>query len=129
MDGRLDEALDGIVAACAATAAALDTDDLEAAGLGDQDLKAKLAGLALLIDELAAAVAAPAFAADAAVRAAVECSIATVTARLSGVLERHDAIARRLRDERDRTAAELDGVQSGRRAATHYLDTAASSTP
>jgi hypothetical protein len=125
MDSRLDEALDGIEAACAATAAALDTDDLEAAGIADLDLKAKLTGLALLIDDLAAAVAAPAFVADAAVRAAVESSVATVTTRLSGVLERHDALAQRLRDERDRVAGERGGLKTGRRAATHYLDTAA----
>jgi hypothetical protein len=129
MEGRLAEALDGIEAACAAAAAALDADELEIAGLCDLDLKAKLSQLALLIDELAAAVAAPAFVADAAVRAGVEGSIATVTARLSGVLERHDALARRLRDERDRAAEERGGVQTGRRAATHYLDTAASSEP
>ena len=115
MSGGLDEALDSIEAAFAAIEAALGADDLEAVGHGDRELNTRLALLAALLDEYREPAAAD--------------TLKGVAARLSRVLERHGELTRRLTGERDRTTDELGGLRSGRRAATHYLDTAASSTP
>jgi hypothetical protein len=105
---RLGQAVDGIEAACAELEAALLGDDLETAGLRDQQLNASIGRLAALLDESSAA----------------ECPLETAAARLSLALERHGALMRHLGGERDRTADELRKLRSGRRAATHYLDTA-----
>jgi len=115
MNGSLDEALDSIEAAFVAIEAALGADDLEAVGLGDRELKARLALLAALLDEYREPTAAG--------------TLEAVAARLSRVLERHGELTRHLNGERDRAADEIGGLRSGRRAATHYLDTAASSNP
>ena len=114
MNGGLDEALDSIEAAFAALEAALGADDLEAAGLGDRELHARLALLAALLVEDGEPAAAG--------------TLEGVAARLSRVLERHGELTRHLAGERNRAADELGGVRSGRRAAAHYFDPAASST-
>ena len=110
MNVSLDEALDSIEAAFAAIDAALGADDLEAVGLGDLNLNARLALLAALLDEYREPAAAG--------------SLEALAARLSRVLERHGELTRRLVGDRERTADELRGLRSGRRAATHYLETA-----
>lgn len=114
MNGSLDEALDSIEAAFVAIEAALGADDLEAVGHGDCELNARLKWLAALLDEYREPVAAG--------------TLEAVAARLSRVLERHGELTRHLDGERNRAADELGGVRSGRRAAAHYLDIAASST-
>jgi len=117
MNDGLDEVLDSIEAAFAAIETALGASDLEAAGLGDLKLNTRLALLAALLDEYREP---PAPAAG---------TLEAVAARLARVLERHGELTRHLAGDRDRTADELGGLRSGRRAATHYLDTAASSAP
>jgi len=114
MNSGLDEALDSIEGAFAAIEAALGANDLEAVGLGDRELKTRLALLAALLDEYREPAAAG--------------TLEAIAARLSRVLERHGELTRQLAGDRDRTADELGGLRSGRRAATHYLDTAANST-
>jgi hypothetical protein len=115
MDGGLDETLDSIEAAFASLEAALRADNLEAVGLGDRELNARLALLAALLDEYREPAAAG--------------TLEAVAARLSRVLDRHGELTRQVPDDRERTAAELGELRSGRRAATHYLETAASSSP
>jgi hypothetical protein len=115
MSVSVDETLDGIEAAFAAIEAGLGAGDLEAVGVGDRELNAKLALLAALLDEHREPAAAG--------------SLETVAARLARVLERHGELTRHLIGDRDRAADELGGLRSSRRAATHYLDTAASSIP
>jgi hypothetical protein len=110
MVSRLDQALDDIEAAYAAIDAALGADDLEAVKLGDRELNAGLTLLAALLDDHGERTAAGA--------------LEAVAARMARVLERHGDLAQHLAAERDRTADELRGLRSGRRAATHYLDTA-----
>lgn len=110
MQGRIEREFSEIEAICASIEAAVRQEDWLAATACNASLQASLRRMDKFV-HLAANIAS-------------EEVLGLLAARLESVLRHHRILTLSLRDLRDEAAAELATVQTGRRAAHHYLETA-----
>lgn len=110
MSRPLELELRQIETVCAAIETAIDAEDWTAAGQGNADLDARLAVLAGLISDDQRPPADP--------------TLALIATRLERVLATHARLAGSLFGRREEAAAGLAKLRTGRRGATHYLETA-----
>jgi hypothetical protein len=110
MLARLEQELASIERCSAGVEAAVSAEDWESAARQNAELTAGLERINSLLEhsELRAS----------------RSTLQSVAGRLGQVLDDHEHRVRRIRCARESTANEIERARTGRRAASHYLDTA-----
>jgi hypothetical protein len=126
MSRPLELELLDIETACTAIEAAVISEDWPAAGQGNAELNARLSCLSTLLDETGTAPTRSSASAAGGTSASAPAgtSLALIATRLERVLAKHAQLADCLIARREETAAGLATLRTGRRGATHYLETA-----
>jgi hypothetical protein len=134
MSRPLELELLDIETACTAIEAAVISEDWPAAGQGNAELNARLSCLSTLLDETgsvptrssasAAGGTSGSTPAGTSGSTSAGTSLALIATRLERVLAKHAQLADCLIARREETAAGLATLRTGRRGATHYLETA-----